>query len=189
MPERFFDLAENVQTGNWYLSDPVDEHGQEVEDPWMFRAGRPLRIEGRLTMPVDQPGRPLDFSNAGVGATPVVHVKVASIFSEMAPDDVQLIPVDIQGYPDQYLILVSTRLIRCIDEQASREVRFWKPEHGQPEKVGQYRSVSGMRIDRARVGKVKVFRTWGWKIALIVSEDIKQALERVKATGVKFTEV
>jgi len=33
---------------------------------------------------------------------------------------VQLIPVDIQGYPDQYLILVATKLIRCIDEKASK---------------------------------------------------------------------
>ncbi len=32
-------------------------------------------------------------------------------------------------------------------------------------------------------------RTWGWDVALIISEDIKAALERVKPTGVKFTEV
>jgi hypothetical protein len=34
-----------------------------------------------------------------------------------------------------------------------------------------------------------VFRTWGWDLALIVSEDLKQALERQGVTGVKFTEV
>jgi hypothetical protein len=39
------------------------------------------------------------------------------------------------------------------------------------------------------VGDAKVFRTEGWTLALIVSEDIKQALERIKATGVKFTPV
>jgi len=46
-----------------------------------------------------------------------------------------------------------------------------------------------MRIDTAQVGNAKVFRPWGWSIALIVSEDIKQALERIKATGVKFAPV
>lgn len=189
MSARFFDLAENVQAGSWYLGDPLNARGQEVDDPWMFRAGQPVRVEGRLTVPIDEPGKPLDFSNAGVGVTPIVHVKVASIFAELAPDDVQLIPVDIQGQPDQYLILVATKRIRCIDEKASREVLHWKPEHGQPERVGQYRSVSGMRIDPTQVGDAKVFRPWGWKVALIVSEDIKQALERAKATGVKFTEV
>nr|WP_167371042.1 DUF1629 domain-containing protein [Myxococcus virescens] len=46
-----------------------------------------------------------------------------------------------------------------------------------------------MRIAPAKVGETKVFRTEGWTMALIVSEDIKQALERLEATGVKFTRV
>ncbi|NMO19375.1 hypothetical protein HPC49_34460 [Pyxidicoccus fallax] len=189
MPARFFDLAETVQAGNWFLGDPVDESGQEVEDPWMYTAGRPIRVEGRLSIPIDQPGRPLDFSNAGVGVTPVVHVRVATVFADLAPDDVQFIPVDIEGQPDQYLILVATKLIRCIDDRATREVRYWKPEDRRPDKLGQYRSVSGMRIDRTQVGDARVFRTWGWNVALIVSEDIKRALESLKPTGMKFTEV
>lgn len=189
MPARFFDLSENVKTGNWYLGDALDERGQEVDDPWMFRAGRPLRVESRLSIPIGEPGKPLDFSLAGVGVTPVVHVRVASLFTELAPNDVQLIPVDIKGYPDQYLILVATKLIRCIDEKASSEVRYWTPEHGRPERVGEYRSVSGMRIDGTKAGTARVFRAWGWKIPLIVSEDIKSALERAKVTGVRFTEV
>jgi hypothetical protein len=189
MPKRFFDLAENMQSGNWDLGDPLDERGQEVEDPWMYTAGRPIRVEGRLTIPIDEPGNHLDFCTAGIGVTPVVHVRVASIFAELASDDVQLIPVDVKGHPDQYLLLVATKLIRCIDDKASREVLYWKPEDERPDKLGQYRSVAGMRIDRTKVGDAKVFRTWGWDIALIVSEDIKTALERAKATGVKFTEV
>ncbi|WP_164011274.1 imm11 family protein [Pyxidicoccus trucidator] len=189
MPERFFDLAENMQSGNWDLGDPLDEQGQEVEDPWMFRAGRTVQVTGRLTIPIDEPGRRLDFCTAGIGATPIVHVRIASIFTELAPGDVQLIPVDIKGHLDQYLMLVATKLIRCIDDKASREVLYWKPEDERPDKLGQYRAVAGMRIDRSKVGDAKVFRTWGWKIALIVSEDIKQALERAKATGVRFREV
>jgi hypothetical protein len=46
-----------------------------------------------------------------------------------------------------------------------------------------------MRIDTTKVGNAKVFRTWGWTIALIVSEDVKEALERAGVTGVKFEEV
>ena len=189
MPSRYFKLTENKQAGTWYLGDPLDESGQEVEDPWMYTAGRPIPAEGRLSIPIDEPGRPLDFSIAGVGATPIVHVRVASVFTELAPDEVQLIPVDLKGHPDQYLILVATKLIRCIDDTASREVLYWKPEDDRPDKLGQYRSVAGMRIDLTQVGDATVFRTWGWDVALIVSEGIKAALERVKPTGVKFTEV
>ena len=67
----------------------------------------------------------------------------------------------------------------------------WVPEdeNDQPELAGQYRNVVGMRIDKSRVGDAKVFRPWGWPVVLVVSEDIKDALERTGATGLRFTEV
>jgi hypothetical protein len=46
-----------------------------------------------------------------------------------------------------------------------------------------------MRIDPSKVGDAKVFRPWGWTVALIVSEEIKEALERIRATGTQFEEV
>jgi len=62
------------------------------------------------------------------------------------------------------------------------------PEDGRPDRVGTYSSVSGGRIDSAKVGDAKVFRT-GVHVALLVSEEINQALERIGATGTKFKEV
>ncbi|QSQ16942.1 imm11 family protein [Myxococcus landrumensis] len=188
-PSRYFRLTENVQAGNWYLGDPLTSEGHEVEDFREFSSGRPACVSGRLTIPIDEPGRRLDYSHAGAGASPVVHVRVATLFKEMAPNDVQLLPVDIQGCPDQYLILVATQLVRCIDDEASEEVLYWKPEDERPDKLGKYRSVYGMRIDPSKVGNVKVFRTWGWTGVLIVSEDIKDALERAHITGAEFEEV
>lgn len=189
MPNRYFRLTEDMRAGNWDLGDLQDEHGQEVDDPYMFAAGRPIAIQGHLSAPIDEPGRRLDFCTAGLGVAPVVHVRVATLFAELAPDDVQLVPVAIKGHLDMYQVLVATKLIRCIDDNASAEVRYWKPEHGQPERVGDYKSVIGMRIDTSKVGDAKVFRTRGWAVALIVSEDIKAALERERTTGAKFTEV
>jgi hypothetical protein len=154
----------------------------------MFREGMPVPVPGPLKIPIGRPGQALDFTLAGF-SIPVVHVKVASVFTELAPGDVQLLPVDIPGQPAQFCILVATRLIRCIDDTASDEVEYWTPEDGRPEKVGQYRDVYGMRIDLSKAGDAKVFRTWGWTIALIVSEELKEALERIGATGVKFKEV
>jgi hypothetical protein len=58
-----------------------------------------------------------------------------------------------------------------------------------PERTGKYRAVAGMRIDPSKPGHAKVFRPWGWTIALIVSEEIKEALERIGTTGTKFKEV
>ncbi|RYZ46288.1 MAG: hypothetical protein EOO72_02335 [Myxococcaceae bacterium] len=190
MAGRYFDLHDDMgDQGGWYLSAPRNPQGREVDDPWQFTDGCPVRVEERLRFPIYHPGRPLEFSLAGVGATPVVHHRVANIFTELAPDDVQVIPVDVDGQSEPYCILVATRSIRCIDEEQSAEVQYFQPEDAQPEKLGTYRAVSGMRIDPTKVGDAKVFRTWGWSIALIVSEDIKDALERAGVTGVKFEEV
>ncbi|WP_323378851.1 imm11 family protein [Pyxidicoccus xibeiensis] len=190
MTMRYFKLSDDMcLQGRWLLGDPTDSQGQEVDDPWQFKAGCPVQVDARLKIPIDHPGNPLDYSVAGVGNAPIVHKRVAGIFAELAPDDVQLLPVEVDGQSEPYCILVATRLIRCIDDNASEEVRYWKPEDGRPEKVGKYRGVSGMRIDPMKVGGARVFRTWGWTIALIVSQDIKEALERAHVSGAKFEEV
>jgi hypothetical protein len=187
MPKRYFDLSDDIYAaGRWHLGSPVDEHWREV-GPWQFTKGDPVQPR-RLRVPLEKEGKPLDFTLAGLD-TPVVHVKVASIFAELAPNDVQLLPVDVEGQPEQFSILVVTRLIQCVDEKTSEEVRHWKPEDGRPDKVGKYRVVAGMRIDPSKVGDAQVFRTWGWSIALIVSEEIKSALGCIGATGTRFREV
>lgn len=190
MPMRYFELLDDVDfPGRWELGDPTDENGREVSNPWMFRKGEPVDVEGRLKVPLDRSGIPLDFSTAGIGLAPVVHARMASILTQLASDDVQLFPVKVASESEPYFLVNVVRTVRCIDDEASEEVRYWKPEDGRPEKVGKYRAVSGMRIDPTKVGDAKVFRTWGWTVALIVSEDIKDALERAGVTGVKFSEV
>lgn len=187
MLRRFFRLLDDVgYPHRWHLATPTGPHGQKV-DGERFCDGKALRVEGRLRVPIEEAGIPLDFSEAGLGA-PVVHVKVASVFSELAPEDVQLIPVDVEGQPDQYLILVATRLLPCINEEASK-VRFWTAEHGLPDMVGQYIAVDDLHIDTAKVGNTQVFRPEGWEVALIVSQDIKEALEKMGAKGAKFEAV
>jgi hypothetical protein len=191
MQNRYFRLSEDVYApGRWHLGEPVDENGVEVEDPWMFEAGQPVQLTTRLTIPFEEHGRPLGFSFAGIGQAPIIHVKLATVFAELAPRDVQLFPVDIPGRPEQFNLMVATRLIRCIDDERSDSVEYWDPvKHHQPEKAGLYHSVAGMRIDSTQVGDAKVFRPWGWSIVLVVSEDLKDALERTGATGMYFKEV
>ncbi|SET47035.1 imm11 family protein [Stigmatella erecta] len=188
MSTRFFELADNVNVPHrWDLGTLTDSRGGQVDDR-PFTCGTPVHItDGRLRIPVETAGKPLDFTEAGVGL-PVVHVRVASMFAELAQEDVQLLPVDVEGHPDQYLILVARRRIRCIDEQASR-IRLWTHENGIPEMVGQYASVRDMRIDKAKVGGAQVFRCEGWTVPLIVSGEIKDALTAMGATGVRFEEV
>ncbi|WP_093525628.1 imm11 family protein [Stigmatella erecta] len=183
MSQRFFELADDVNVPHrWHLDMPTNSHSEQVDDG-QFRIGAPVHVKERLRIPIEIAGKPLDFTEAGI-RIPVVHVRVASIFAELAPDDVQLLPVDVDGQPDQYFILVATRLIPCIDENASR---FSRP--GVPDPVRRYSIMYALRTDKSKVGSAKVFRCEGWPGPLIVSGEIKDALDRMAATGTRFEEV
>ena len=188
---RYFELDQDLYIpGLWYLDTPVDSQGQDAGS-WLFMQGKPASVQEPLKVGLFRPGKPLDFSLADAGAVPVVHPRVAAVLTALAPGDIQTWPIQVEGQPEPYVLVNATRLVDCIDDEASERVERWIPEdeNDQPERAGEYRNVVGMRIDKARVGDAKVFRPWGWTIVLVVSEDIKDALERTGATGMTFTEV
>jgi len=188
MEKRYFDLVADLSAPEcWELGKILDARGQEVW-PWLLMQGEPAEFEGRLQVRIRAPGRPLDFSFAAFDV-PVVSARAASLLTAVAPGDVQLLPVDIDSQAEPHFLVNVTRVVKCIDDQSSAEVQYWTAEDGEPERVGEYRAVHGMRIDPAKVGAARVFRPWGWTVALIVSEDVKEPLERAGVTGVKFTEV
>lgn len=189
MPARYFDLSEDVYIpGRWTLGHPLDALGRQLEDPWQFRVGAPAHLKEPVRIPIDHPGQSLDFSHAAF-SHPVIHARAAAIFTEFAPKDVELIPVTLGSHPEPHFILNAVRCVKCIDDAASGEVLYWTEEDGLPDKVGTYFSVSGLRIDPSKVEGARIFRPWGWTVALIVSEDIQQALERAGVTGTTFKEV
>lgn len=187
---RFFDLHDDFRAPDrWEPGDPQGLDDKVVGDVWMFTAGHPVAVDGPMHIPNEVRRSPLDFSLAGAGLTPVVHPRVAAVFQRLAPEDVQLLPVTIEGQAEPYFLLVATRLIRCVDEAACVEVMHYGPSDGVPARVGQYRSVRGLRIDPTQVGRARVFRPWGWPVTLVVSEVVKEALEKEGITGARFTSV
>jgi hypothetical protein len=184
MERRFFRLGIDVDvSGRWYLSEPAHLAGDELDDIWQFSDGRPVEVRERLRIPIYRPGKPLDFTTAGVGLTPIVSARVAAVFREMAPSDVQLFPVEVEGQTEPYHLLNVQRTVRCIDDNACKEVQLYTPEDGRPDRIGEYRAVSGLRIDKSRVGDARVFRLWGWHPPIIVDGEIKGALERTGIVG------
>ncbi|MDY7230858.1 imm11 family protein [Hyalangium rubrum] len=185
---RYFELRSNMLIpGRWVLKSPFDAHGREV-DPWQFVEGRAVELKEVPRLEVSLPGRPLDFSLTGLGVI-VVHGRVARLFEREGIGEAQFLPAKVEVHPEPYFILNPLRVIRCIDEARCEEVQRFTPEDGQPEKVGQYRVVAGLRIDPTKVEGARIFRPWGWTVALIVSENLKQAMEQEGLTGTRFIEV
>ncbi|QRN97449.1 suppressor of fused domain protein [Archangium violaceum] len=189
MSKRYFRLNEDMSSPErWVLHDTLDAQGKKV-GARLYLNEAPTRFDGRLRVPILHPGSPLDFSLADAGDFPVVTERVASTLAELAPGDVQLYPAEVDSRPEPYFLVNVARMVRCIDEAASEEVRYGEPEDNLPDKIGYYLSVYGMRIDPSKVGDARIFRPWGYPAALLVAEDVKDALERTGATGLKFTEV
>lgn len=184
----YFHLRDNMRIRHrWSLRAPRDEIGREV-DPWQFCEGKRIESPGTIRFPVRPDGIELDFSLDSF-ANPVVHERVVDLFEHQRIRDVQFIPAEVEGHPGPYFILNALRTIRCIDDTRSRDVQYFTAEDGQPERVGQYRVVSGMKIDPTQVGDAHIFRPWGWNVALIVSEALMDAMEAVGITGTKFEPV
>ncbi|HLM44469.1 MAG TPA: DUF1629 domain-containing protein [Myxococcaceae bacterium] len=189
MPRSYFKLTDDMtRPDRWLLGDPLDEQGKEVR-ALQFMSGEPTRFEGRLRVPVYHPGTSLDFTRVDTGGFPVVTEKVARVLAELAPGDIHLFPAEVESRSEPYFVVNVARRVKCIDEAASEEVLYEDPEDDWPDELGYYQSVHGMRIDPSQVGDAKVFRPWGYTGSLLVAEDVKEALERIGATGLRFTTV
>ncbi|MHA7627453.1 imm11 family protein [Corallococcus sp. M7] len=188
MATNYFKLSEDVAEGFWCLGHPLDSQRRELDDPWQFTGGNPACFKGQIRFPLSLEGESRDYSHAAF-STPVVTEKLAALFRELAPNDVELIPVEVDSHVGPYFILNSIRAIPCVDTESSSEVAYWTEEDGFPEKVGTLFTISGMRIDPSKVGDAKVFRPSEWEVSLIVSEDIKDAMEGAGITGAVFEAV
>ncbi|NOJ51125.1 hypothetical protein HK404_00770 [Myxococcus xanthus] len=125
----------------------------------------------------------------GVERTPIVSEALANVFRTLAPDDVQLFPVSIEGEPERYFVVNAIRVVDAIDEARCREVHHYDEDEPSPDYPGEYNWIYGLRIDPSKTEGAHVFRLKKFKIAFIVSEDIKNELERVGNLGVSFERV
>lgn len=186
--EKYFDLWDDrAIKGRWHLRSPVNSQGEAI-DPWQFKQGRLLDV-GRIYFPVRPTGTALDFTLSSF-TIPVVSEGVVSLFQRLGlQGEVQFIPVEVEGQSTTFFILNALKIIECIDDARCEFVERWSPEDGQPDKVGKYQNVRGLRVDVNKVIGANVFRPWGWTVALIVSGHVKTAMEEEDLVGPVFTEV
>nr|WP_242589036.1 DUF1629 domain-containing protein [Corallococcus macrosporus] len=137
---------------------------------------------------ISHAGRQRAFVFSGIEQAPIVSEAVANAFKSIAPGDVQLFPVSIEGEAESYFVVNATRVIDCIDEARCREVHHYAPGSF-PEYEGEYRWIYGLRIDPTKTEGAQVFRPLKFKTAFIVSEELKSALEAVGNLGVSFERV
>jgi hypothetical protein len=185
---RFFDLMDDRRIpGRWHLGSLEDEQGRKIS-PWQFEKGRTLDLGCVPRFPLQHPGQPLDFTWAAF-SIPVVSSRFVQVFERLGLLEVQFLPARVENHPEPAFILNALSVVRCIDDARCEEVRYWKPEDERPDKLGEYRAVHGLKVDPSLVGSARVFRPWGWRVALLLSQQVKDALEHAQLSGTRFVEV
>lgn len=187
MATAFYDFTDDKYVpGRWYLRGPV--RGREELDPRLYTDAVKQPDPGPLSIPLRRPGKPMDWTEAD-SAMPVASEKAARILRELAPDDVQLFPVSVKGRRERYYIANAIHACACVDEERSEDVRRWTKDDFRPDLAGRYKVIHKLYIDPRRTGGHKLFRVKDWEVALIASEEIKDAFERAGVVGATFIPV
>lgn len=182
---KYFELFDDVYIpGRWHLGEVVDT---STNLPLELQDGIPANATVMQRVEVDRHGIALEFCLTSF-AVPVAARRLADAIASIAAGDLQRLQVDIQGQKD-FEILNSVRVIKCLDERRSEFTKWTEKDH-RADLAGQYRMVTKLRVDPDRIpSDANFFRIEGWRIALIVSEKIKLAIQTHGGLGAKYAEV
>jgi len=171
--------------GTWLLDEV--ECSAEPIDGRIFTYGRPLGPLGPLSIKVHTEGEPLDITFA-LHMVPIVTRQVADVFERFAPGAIQCFPVQVGDIREGYEVLNVVRMVDAVDRERST-YRLWKPEDERPDKLGGFRGFDHMVLKKDLPSDAHAFRLQGWKVVVIVSPQLKEALEEIGARGATFVPI
>lgn len=166
----------------WFLGEPYADAKEEI-DARLFRYGQPYTGPSPIRIPILKDGTAVAFSLAAFDM-PVVSDAVRKAVGAITSQGYDLFPVAVDSRKDAYWILNVNTAIACVDEARS-EVQKWAASDGRPDRIGAYRSIVNLKIDPSR-SCGDIFRVKGWEVALVVSDNIRHALEGISNLGIIF---
>ena len=184
----YYDLKDHVnKRGRWFLASPISIATGEEIDPRIFTEANIIAKTESMYLPLRRPGTPLDITFADFDMI-VVTASVALVLETATHDEIQSFPISVEQQAEEYRILNIKNAVECIDKERSL-IQWWGEADGRPEKVGMPEMIVELKIDPEKAANHKIFRVATWKIAPIVSHEIKTLLEKMKVTGVRFEPV
>lgn len=181
---RYFRLTDELGIpGRWHLGD-VMRGGYSMKVKLESR--RPV-IDGPVDVEVTDKGRGLDFSLTAYNV-PIASNRLALAIAVVAGSNLQRLPATIGGNGG-YEVLHCTRLVNCLDESRT-EFTKWTKDDFRPDKAGEYHIVRNLMVDPDRIPiDAHFFRIGGWAVALIVSQELRAAMEHAGCLGARFADV
>ncbi|MEO7576781.1 MAG: hypothetical protein ABIT83_04130 [Massilia sp.] len=172
----------------WSVGAPESKGARSVS-VWEFSKGKFFDTDGVSLRCAIEYGTKI--TNVCFSSFSVIHVRsrLAIALSEMLGDQVQLIPIELEGCQDDVYILNILNIVDCIDESESIGQKWEVGNTQRPDKAGMYMHLIKMVIDPGRTVGLSILRPWGWSLSVVVSEEVKNTIEGIGAVGTKFLRV
>lgn len=176
----FHEIITEADPASWHVDDFVDANGTAV-DLIPFTSSKLLALDGPLHCRVSVTGCEVDFTLAGFGA-PVVSRGLSQQLLALAPRDVQLVPLIVDGSATEFDLLNVLHCVDALDDQKSIGGRW--PE-GSPT-AGQWLYVARAALNAEVTDGHALFRVHGWPLPIFCTDAVRETLEPQEWTGLLF---
>lgn len=170
-----------------FLADESRRHLDIVSyhPPFSIWKCQPVELNAPIELEVINPGKVVDYDNVSFSID-VVSRRMADIIASFADNEIQRLPAVLDGDVENWEVLNILSHVDCIDYDQS-EATFYPDNH--PEKPGKPRGFTRLVIDIDRARGHHIFRPVDWEVALIVSDELRIAMESTGITGLEFLPV
>jgi hypothetical protein len=127
-----------------------------------------------------------------MGNQMILNKRAADLFENICAGDIDLIKINFdkpRGSEATFFWLKFLHVIDCIDIKKSGASR-WKNGEIVAQKVGCFKHIEKLKLDYSLIPKsLHAFRTTGWSVGLIFSEEVKLVCESARLSGIYFSSV
>lgn len=187
---KYFELmTDNDDLSAWELELDWELPNGEWKDVWKFTKGKRLFEDSPIEVRISEVGHHVDFNVANF-SIPIVSKRFADLIADLAPDDIQRISVAIDGNND-WEILNVLHCLPCIDFDRS-VIDYGRGDSSSSDLAEIGPKPKGIRlliIDPAKARNRNVLRVENWRVPIIVSKNIKEAIEESGFTGFQTKQV
>lgn len=183
--DSYFELGFDSGLSDYtYFGEPMTENG-DVIDWWHFSGSGRWEGTEPLKVTANPIGKIYDMSMAP-GDVPYVTKRVVDIFNadKCLDGAVQFIPVK-YGVNTIYIMNILP-VVACVDDRKTESIMRWQTEDGEPDRIGQYRQIIGLRVDPKRLKGIDICRVQDWEVSIIISQRLRTLLEAHHVKGVVF---
>jgi hypothetical protein len=179
---RFYELSFDDDLTRWQLGLARRFADGTPVDIWAYRRCTIIESSRPVPLEVTRAGKEVDYNDTAFSAT-VVSERLAEIWKSFTPGRIQLLPAEIARSSSVWYVANFLDCVDCIDHARSR-IKYCPADD--PDRPLKPRAVMRMVIDCARAEGHHLFRVVDWKVAVIVSAELREAMEERGFSGVEY---